>query len=495
MSSYLLSKSSFVKSVQCLKAFHLYKYHYAARDPVTKDKQAIFNRGTDVGIVAQKLFPGGVDVSPTSVRKYNEAVEKTKELVDLGQEIIYEATFVFNEVLVAIDMLIKKNNKWYAYEVKSSLKISPAYVLDASLQYYVIKNCVPDLEDIFLVTVNGDYVFESKLNVDALFKFCSVKKDASANWEFIEDRINKAKAVIENPKSPDIGVGEHCFKPYKCDFFGTCWKNIPEKSVFLLSNVNIGKQVELYQSGVKTIDSIEFFDDLPAHTQKQVKSLQANKEVVEVEKINSFLSSIHYPIGFFDIELYTPAIPVFTNTKPYQQIPFLFSLHVIHSDGEELKHDYFYAVPGNDPREAFIKACIDKLSHLNSIVVFDSNLELGVFNSLMRSFPNYASDIEKIKNKIKDIAPVFTQMNYFHPNTIGSSTLKNLFLKLFNDNSFETLALNSGTQATYAYNALQTEENEIIKSEVEQSLIEYCKTDTFATAKLFMHLQEVVSKH
>ncbi|MBK6833424.1 MAG: DUF2779 domain-containing protein [Bacteroidetes bacterium] len=187
------------------------------------------------------------------------------------------------------------------------------------------------------------------------------------------------------------------------------------------------------------------------------------------------------------MELYTPAIPVFPNTKPYQQVPFLFSLHEIKSEGAELTHDYFYAQPGKDPREEFILACINKLEHINTIIVYDSNLEQGVLNSLARSFPQYAAEIDIIKKKIKDIAPVFTHLSYFNPITIGSSTLKNLFVKIFNDTSFETLALNSGTQATYSYNALQTEENEFVKLEVETNLVEYCKMDTFATAKLFLH--------
>lgn len=195
---------------------------------------------------------------------------------------------------------------------------------------------------------------------------------------------------------------------------------------------------------------------------------------------------------FFDIELYTPAIPVFKDTKPYQQVPFLFSLHEIKEQGTELTHDYFYAHPGKDPREEFILACIKKLEHINTIIVYDSNLEQGVLNSLAKSFPQYATEIEIIKKKIKDIAPVFTHLSYFNPITIGSSTLKNLFVKIFNDTSFETLALNSGTQATYSYNALQTEENEFVKLEVETNLVEYCKMDTFATAKLFLHLQSVV---
>jgi hypothetical protein len=115
---------------------------YAQKTPVSKDKQAIFNRGNDVGLIAQQLFPGGIDVSPSSIKKFDESVERTKELIAAGQEVIYEAAFIFDDVLVALDILVKNNNKWYAYEVKSSLKISAAYVLDASLQYYVIKNCI-----------------------------------------------------------------------------------------------------------------------------------------------------------------------------------------------------------------------------------------------------------------------------------------------------------------------------------------------------------------
>jgi hypothetical protein len=132
---HILSKTSFLKSVQCTKAFFLYKNHYILKDPLPKEKQAVFNRGHQVGILAQSLFPGGVDVSPTHVSKFSDAVKKTKELIEQGQKVIYEAAFVFDDVLVALDILVNENGKWYAYEVKSSLKISTAYVMDAALQH------------------------------------------------------------------------------------------------------------------------------------------------------------------------------------------------------------------------------------------------------------------------------------------------------------------------------------------------------------------------
>ncbi|HEY1039274.1 MAG TPA: DUF2779 domain-containing protein, partial [Bacteroidia bacterium] len=459
-----------------MKSLFLYKNFFHLKDPVPKDRQAIFNRGNDVGILAQQIFPGGIDASPASVKKYAESVAKTKELIEKGTEVIYEAAFVFNEVLVALDILVKKDGKWYAYEVKSSLKISPAYVMDASLQYYVIKNCLPELEDIFLVTVNNEYELEDKLDVQKLFKQTSVKKDAVANLPFIADRIGAAKKMIANGDMPHVTIGEHCFKPYKCDYFGTCWKNVPERSVFQLSALGLPQQVEWYKKGIKTIASIEETEDLSKHVRTQIHSVKLNEEHLEKDKIKEFLQQIEYPVGFFDIELFAPAVPVFKDTKAYQQIPFLFSLHTLSENGE-LKETHFYADPGEDPREKFLLACINKLKDVKSILVFDSNLEHGVLNSLAKKFPEHDKEIQEIKKRIIDLSIPFANYWYFHPDTLGSSSLKNLYSKLYNDDAFDRMHINSGTMATYSYNAL-FEETDLFKiEETRQQLIEYCRMD------------------
>ena len=493
MAGYLLSKSSFVRSVQCLKSFHLYKHHYYLKDPLSKDKQAIFSRGIDVGQLAQQLFPGGTDVSPSSIREFDKSVEHTKQLIDSGTTVIYEAAFIFNEVLVAVDLLVKENNQWFAFEVKSSLKISGAYVLDASLQYYVIKNCLPELEDFFIVTLNPDYGLNEELKIQELFRKKSVLVDAKRNLQFIENRIISAKTIIENPKIPDIKVGAHCFKPYVCDFFGSCWKSIPEKNIFSLNSLGIEKQMELYNEGVIDLKDVTNFSGIPELLQQQIKSYQQQTLIINKDKITDFIQEVNYPVAFFDIELYTPAVPVFNGTKPYQQLPFLFSVHLLNGQNLELKHDYFYAQPGNDPREDFVLACIEKLKDVNTIIVYDDNLERNVINALIKYFPQHQTALEKIRNKIIDIAPVFTQLNYFNPSSIGSFTLKNLSLKITGENLFDPLQISSGTQASYTYNALQKEENEILKKTAEHDLVEYCKADTYACALLFLHLNNQIT--
>jgi len=490
--AYQLSKSSFVRSVQCLKSFHLYKHHYYLKDPLSKDKQAIFSRGIDVGKIAQQLFPGGIDVSPENIRDFEQSVERTKQLIDAGEKTIYEAAFIYNEVLVAVDILVKENNQWFAYEVKSSLKISAAYVLDASLQYYVIKNCLPQLEDFFIVVLNSEYVLGDELNINELFRKKSILVDAKKNLSFVENRISAAKSIAENPRIPDIKIGAHCFKPYVCDFFGSCWKNIPDKNIFMLNSLGIEKQLELYQQGIIKINDITDFKGITESLQQQILSFQQQSRIIDYKKINDFLNEVKYPLAFFDIELYTPAIPFFKNTKPYQQLPFLFSIHVLSTSESSLTHDYFYALPGEDPRTSFVESCINKLKNIETIIVFDDNLERTIINALIKQFPNHQKDLELIRAKLLDISSIFTRLYYFDPSSIGTFTLKNLYTKIIGDNMFEQLQISSGTQASFTYNALQNEENVIIKKTLENDLIEYCKADTFACAQLFNHLKSCV---
>ena len=149
---YSMSKSSFLKFEQCEKAFFLHKNHPYLKDKISVDKQLTFNRGHAIGGLAQDLFPDGIDISK-STKNLNEAVILTKELISKKSKTLYEATFIFDKVLIMVDILKLENGFYNAFEVKSSLKVTETYLKDACLQYYILKNCLENFEDLFLVTM------------------------------------------------------------------------------------------------------------------------------------------------------------------------------------------------------------------------------------------------------------------------------------------------------------------------------------------------------
>lgn len=229
MEKHILSKSTFIKGYHCLKSLYLHKNRPFLRDKITAEQRAKFKRGHKVGDLAQDLFPGGIDVSPKSPSQYQKSVLRTKELIASGQEIIYEATLQHDQVLVMLDILVKKEDAWHGYEVKSSKKLSETYFTDAALQYWVIVNSGIDLKSFSLIYVDENYRLQGDLNLNEYFVFQDVTEEVKSRQEFIGGKIIEEKEIIKEKHSPKIAVGDHCFNPYKCDFVGFCWKKTADK--------------------------------------------------------------------------------------------------------------------------------------------------------------------------------------------------------------------------------------------------------------------------
>jgi len=229
MEKHILSKSTFIKGYHCLKSLYLHKKRPFLRDRLTAEQRAKFRRGHKVGDWAQDLFPGGIDVSPKSPSQYQKSAVRTGELIEQGQDIIYEATFQFNKVLVMLDLLVKTKDGWDAYEVKSSKSLSETYFTDAALQYYVIENSGLKINKFYLVYVNENYRRQGDLDIQKYFIKQDVTEDLKPRQDFIGEKIIEEMEMLQEKHSPKVAVGDHCFAPYKCDFVGFCWKKIKDK--------------------------------------------------------------------------------------------------------------------------------------------------------------------------------------------------------------------------------------------------------------------------
>jgi hypothetical protein len=230
MEKHLLSKSTFIRGTQCLKSLYLNKKRPFLRDRLAPEQLAKFRRGTKLGIVAQRLFPGGIDVRPRSYHQYTKKLLETQEVINSQtHDVIYEAGFQYDKLLVFLDILSKEEGKWIGYEVKSALTISDTFMLDAAFQYYVITNAGLPLDDFQIIYINRAYQFDGTLNLKELFIKESVLDRILPLQSFIKEKVKEEKATLLLDKSPLIEPGEQCINPYPCDFIGHCWKKIPKE--------------------------------------------------------------------------------------------------------------------------------------------------------------------------------------------------------------------------------------------------------------------------
>ena len=498
MNKPILSKSTFIRGLQCEKSLYLYKHNYNLRDEISAQTQAVFDQGTNVGLLAQGLFPGGVDASPTDYFKMQESVFKTQEYIRKGETIIYEATFQYNDVIAAIDILVKDDKGWKAYEVKSSTEVKPVNINDAAIQFYTIINSGIDLKDISIVHINNQYVKNGDIDVKQLFAIESVYNDAQEVLSDIPDQIERFKHVINQDSVPDIDIGPQCFDPYNCDFMGHCWKYIPDNSIFNISRLNAKKKFELYENGIISFDEIDLEDNpLNGNQILQVTSELNNTTHIDTENIRQFLSELYYPLYYLDFETINPGVPVYNNSRPYQQLVFQYSLHIQNNVGGEVTHREYLAEanPNVDPRDNFVKQLIDDCGTSGDILVYNIGFEKGKLNDLLELYPEHQNQLNNIIDRLKDLMVPFKKKWYYMPEMRGSYSIKAVLPALVPELSYKDLEIQEGGTASNIFYQMVTGE---FQGNIEQTridLLEYCKLDTYAMVKILEKLYEAKTKY
>ena len=335
---HILSKSTYIKGLQCEKALYMTKKHPYLRDKLSIEQRAKFQRGTDVGILAQQYFPDGVNMTPNSPSQFPKRVKETME--NLGNpdiNVMYEAVFQYNDTLVMVDLLVREGNQWKAIEVKSSLKLSTTYYNDAALQYYVLHGCGIPLSDFQLMYLNADYVKHGPIDVKQLFQLVSVMDYAKEQEATIAANVERLKQVVVLPHAPQVEVGPHCSNPYPCDFRGHCWRNIPQED----PNVPY------------TIDFKALFAQAPDPKPRS--------------------------IAYLNPLLYRPAVPELDDTKPYQEMMLAYALM---GDQEPNSNTLWDCFDDHSRWYEGLEALASQLKKYDLVVTFAPNEPFGykVFN-------------------------------------------------------------------------------------------------------------------
>lgn len=491
MQKHILSKSTFIKGQQCEKALYYHKHHREWSGGVSAAQEAILTQGTQIGELAQQLFPGGVDCSPKSTYDFSEAVQRTKAEIEKGTKIIYEAAFQFDGVLAALDILVKHPEGWHAYEVKSSTSVSKTFELDAAIQYYTIVNSGIDLKDISIIHINNQYIKNGSLDLQQLFAIQSVRESVLKLIKDIPQKVSKLKQVLEQKEAPIIDIGPHCSSPYKCDFAGHCWKHIPAYSVFDISDLRTKKKFDLYQKKVLHFKDIPADYPLNATQWKQVNCELQNKEHIDKSAIRSFVKGLEYPIHYLDFETFATAVPVFDGSRPYQQLVFQYSLHIEHENGEIEHKAYLAQTNDSDPRVSFIQKLLSDCEERGDILVYNIGFERGKIQDLKKFSPSNSVQIQGLIHRLKDLMLPFQKQFYYTPEMKGSYSIKYVLPALVPELSYQDLSIKEGGIASNTFSQLMLGK---FCGDVEQArkdLLAYCQLDTWAMVKILEVLKRV----
>ena len=227
-----ISKSQFMMGHQCLKRLWLYNYRRDLIPPIAPAQQRVFDEGHAVDALARKYFADGKLVN-FDYRHLPEAIKHTAELIKKGAKIIYEGAFVSNNVLVRCDILKRnRDGSWDLIEVKSSTEVKDEYVWDVAIQRHVVEGAGLKIKKTALMHIDNTFVKTGPIDAKKIFGLENITKETSAIMTEVEQDLQKFMEVLSFADAPEIGIGQHCSTPYKCEFCGHCWEGIPEYSIY-----------------------------------------------------------------------------------------------------------------------------------------------------------------------------------------------------------------------------------------------------------------------
>jgi hypothetical protein len=431
--------------MQCLRYLWLLVNEPGSVPKPDERTQQLFDQGHLVQRLAEQLFPGGVRL-PEASFKGNIAL--TAKALRGGQP-FFEAGIMADNVYSRIDVLRPAaDGKWDIVEVKSSTKVKDENIHDVSFQKYCCEKRGLAIDRCFLIYVNNRYVKDGEIDPQRLFVTEDITARVAQAQEGIGDRVDTMLDTMASREAPGNRVGPHCADPYDCPVTA-CRDALPENTV-----------LDLYRGGRKAFDLLyagtRYLRDIPDATkltgpQEVQRWCDANGCAhVDAAAIGAFVGNLAYPVHYLDFETFNAAVPLFDGTRPYQQVPFQFSLHVVDNPGSMAWHFGHLADGPQDPRPRFLAELRKVIGDKGSIVVYNQSFEEGILRDLGDAFPEHQGWLEGVRSRLVDLLLPFRRFDYYHPGQRGSASIKSV-LPALTGNSYDDLGINNGDAASLAY--------------------------------------------
>jgi Domain of unknown function(DUF2779) len=413
---------------------------------------------------------------------------------------LFEAGFEAAGARAFVDALLpvrgppELSPRWAIVEVKSATMVKDVYLDDAAIQYFAATEAGLDLDCIAIAHVNNEWVYAGDGCYDGLLTTVDVTQEIQGAVLDLPRWIKAAQATLKQSEAPVMVTGAQCSDPYPCGFFSHCQSTEPvaEYPVRWLPRVQT-KALRAHLAQPHVMDMRDVPDALLNPIQQRVKSASlSGRAYFDRAGAAKALAQYAGPHYFLDFETIADVVPRWKGTRPYQQIPFQFSLHRLTGEGK-LEHAAFLDVTGNDPRLPLARALVEACGQhrIGEAVVFAYNAPFEAAR-IRELAEHVAGDIRlskallAINARLVDLAPI-TREHFYHPAQQGSWSLKAVLPALLPHLSYDELdGIKSGLDAQLAYAEAADKQTAVSRiHELQDQLAKYCELDTLALVELW----------
>lgn len=420
--------------------------------PVDAATQAMFDAGHAFEPYVESLFPEGVTLGFSDFDEYRSLPLRTQQAIESGAQVVFQPRFEWNGFTCISDIVSVVEGKTVdLYEIKSSTRVKPDHLYDLAFQKTVLEGNGFTVRNISVIHVNNQYIREGEVNPKELTTFADVTEDVNEIALKTPEYMEAAKKVATQAEMPDpnpelakLGSKPEWMKVYENIF-------PPEPKVW------------------------------PEDT----------RPVINKQEIDRFLGDLKYPLYFFDYETMQGLVPYFDGQRPYQQVPFQYSLHILQSPDAELEWKEYLHRENSDPSRPLVEQLIQDIGSEGTVLVWYEAFEKARNTELGDMLPEYKEAMEAINDRVVDLIIPFKNKWYDDPRFGGSASIKQVLPVLCPELSYKGLGIQEGGSAQRLWmEAILDNKRVDQKDQILADLIEYCKLDTLAMVEIYKKLRD-----
>jgi hypothetical protein len=497
-----LSKSKIMAFRQCPRRIWL-EVHRPELKQEDARTHASYQAGHAVGELARNLFdPLGRGCLIDAERLGFPAVFQATQQALSARRPIFEAAFTTGDALALADILLPVgSDSWRMVEVKSSTAVKSVHREDLALQVHVARRAGLHLQGASIARIDKTWIHPGEARYDGLLVEEDLSSEVLGRGEYAQGWIDGAQRVAAEAQPPRMSTGAQCTDPYPCGFRSWCDEQEPpvEMPIEWLPHLKAGRW---RQQGIRDMREIPAESLRPS--QRRVRDCTVDQAVFfDQEGARRELARHPLPGYFLDFESVQFAVPIWAGTRPYQQIPFQFSLRFVTPevdvgpssllDGRAgMDGTDFLDLSGEDPSRRLAESLIESCGEAGPVFVYNAGFERSCIRELGERFPDLRGALGAIDARIVDLLPI-ARKRYYAPSQRGSWSIKDVLPAAVPGLSYEQLeGVRGGGGAQEAFLEAITPETTAERREaLRRQLLDYCRLDTYAMVKLW----EVFSGH
>jgi hypothetical protein len=479
-----LTKSRFTAGLQCPK-----RLWNEVHDPLVEPQRDSlpFMNGRAVDRLAQ-TFAAGAVVSreqgmPAAIAETSRLLRKRPSR-DGARTVLYQPAFRVGNLAVIADVLRIDGNQATLVEVKASTSVKPEHLADVAYQTLVLRQCKLPIERVMLAHVDNRFVLARPRDYAGLI----VEQDVTNEVEEALPQIAESAAALQEVMTgarPLVPIGAHCKSPYECPFTDRCKAEhgaTPEYPVNLLPWG--GKTVQsLLASGHTDLAQVPA-DTLTREIHQRIHAATVSGVPFFDAAAAAELRQFTYPMAHLDFETISQAVPEVVGTRPYEAIPFQWSVHVEESP-ERVRHAEFLAIENFGDFETLASDLLAALPESGPVFAYNASFERGRLDWLADRLPAKANALRDVAHRLVDLLPV-TRATYYHRDMKGSYSIKDVLPTIDPALDYGNLSdVREGDGAQLAFLQLRSETLGAERAAtIRRALLKYCERDSWGLVVL-----------